>query len=309
MIQQNIFDMSANYRLAKEEDVAGISTVFVDAYNDLYRRHELLETPMNPNPPNPIFAFLIRKTPHAFWVAEENGKIVGYSHSFMRDSLWYLSWLFISPSSQGRDVGRNLLERTLASWKNSEITNRATITFAFNPASQFLYMKYGMYPREPAYYAETPSKTILENSQPPNALQFQEMTSLGDLSEVLSEMDRYVLGFSLDWHHELFFETKARCYVFNEKGNPVGYAYVRPNGAVGPVAVNSSHLIKPVLDAALRLAAGQGVEKVRYYMPGSNTHAVELALKYKMRIEPYVFMSTKPLAKWELYIFHSAALM
>jgi hypothetical protein len=38
-------------------------------------------------------------------------------------------------------------------------------------------------------------------------------------------------------------------------------------------------------------------------------HAVELALKYKMRFDPYVFMSTKPFAKWENYIFHGAALM
>jgi len=301
--------MSANYRLAKDDDVLAISTVFAEAYNDLYRRHELLETPMNPNPPNPIFAFLIHKTPHAFWVAEEQGKIVGYSHSFMRDSSWYLSWLFISPSSQGRDVGRELLERTLASWKNTEITNRATITFAFNPASQFLYMKYGMYPREPAYYAEAPSKRITENRQLANGLDCEEVTNLGKEFTFLTEMDRYVLGFSLDWNHELFFETKAKCYVFNEKDRRVGYAYVRPNGTVGPIAVKSSHFTKPVLETALKLAAGLGTEKVRYYVPGSNTHAIELTIKYKMRIEPYVFMSTKPFAKWENYIFHSAALM
>jgi len=301
--------MGIEYRLANEGDIPDISSVFVQAHDDLYRKRGLFETPMNPLPPSPIFAFLIHKTPHAFWVAEEENKVVGFSHSFMRGSFWYFSWLFISPSHQGRDIGRNLLERTLASWKDVEVTNRATMTFAFNPVSQFLYMKYGMYPREPAYYVETPSKRIMENKQSPHGLEFEELTSLRDASAILRKMDEFVLGFSLDWHHEYFFETKARCYIIKDKGDPVGYAYVSPGGRVGPVAVNSNEFTEPVLETALKLSASQGVEKVWYWMPGSNLHAVKLALKYKMRLDPAVFMSTKPFAKWENYIFSSAALM
>jgi ribosomal protein S18 acetylase RimI-like enzyme len=301
--------MATSYRLANESDVLGISTVFADAYNDLYRKRGLLEAPVSPAPPNPVFAFQIRKEPHAFWVAEEEGRIIGYSDSFVRGSLWYFSWLFISPACQGRDVGRELLERTLGSWEGTKITNRATITFAFNPVSQFLYMKYGMYPREPAYYAEAPSRTVKEDGPSASELRFEELTSPRDGSEVLRRMDESVLGFSLGWHHEYFFESKSRCYLFKDGSNPVGYAYVRPNGAVGPVAVGDEEFMKPVLEAGLELSADQGVEKVRYYIPGSNVHAVELAIKHRMRIDPYVFMSTKPFARWENYVFHSAALM
>jgi len=301
--------MTVGYRLAKQDDIPGISTVFAEAHDDLYRKRGLFETPISPIPPPPIFAFLIRKTSHAFWVAEEEGRIVGFSDSFMRGSFWYFSWLFISPSRQGRDIGRNLLERTLASWKDTQITNRGTMTFAFNPVSQFLYMKYGMYPREPAYYVEAPSKGIIENGQPPHGLDFEELTSLGDGSAILRQMDKFVLGFSLEWHHEYFFETKARCYIFKDKGEPVGYVYVSPSGRVGPMAVNSNEFTEPVLETGLKLSASQGVEKVWYWMPGSNIHAVELALKYKMRLDPAVFMCTKPFAKWGNYIFSSAALM
>jgi GNAT superfamily N-acetyltransferase len=300
--------MGTSYRLAKEDDVSGISTVFAEAYDDLYRKRGLFEAPTNPIPPNPIFAFLIRKTPHAFWVAEEEGKVVGFSDSFVRGSFWYFSWLFISPSHQGRDIGRSLLERTLASWKDTQITNRATVTFAINPTSQSLYMRYGMYPREPIYYVHAPSKAIKEVEQPGVKLDFEELTSLRDGSAILRQMDEYVLGFSMEWHHEYFFETKSRCYIFKDKGSPVGYVYVRPNGTVGPMAVNSEEFTEPVLETALRLASQRG-DDVCYYTPGSNIHAVESALKYKMRFDPFVFMSTKPFAKWENYIFHSAALM
>jgi hypothetical protein len=122
-------------------------------------------------------------------------------------------------------------------------------------------------------------------------------------------MDESALGFSLDWHHEFFFETKARCYVFKERNHPVGYACVRPNGGVGPVAVESEVFTRRVLETALTLSAEQGVEKVRFYTPGSNIDAIDLALKYRMRFDPLVFMSTKPFASWGNYIFHSAALM
>ena len=304
-----MFGVETSYRPAQEGDVQDISRVFADAYDDLYRRRGFLETPINPLPPNPVFAFLIRKTPHAFWVAEEDGNIIGFSDSFVRGSFWYFSWLFVSPSSQGQNIGRSLLERTLTSWKDVEITNRATITFAFNPVSQFLYMKYGMYPREPTYYVETLGNEVLERIEPTLELTMEALSSPQDASETIGQLDKTVLGFTLDWHHRYFFETKARCYLFKDHGNPVGYVYVRPNGGIGPLAVGSGEYTRPVLERALHLSASQGVEKVRYYMPGSNTHAVELALKYRMRLDPYVFMSTKPFAKWENYIFHSAALM
>jgi hypothetical protein len=78
--------VNVGYRLASQQDVQAISNVFADAANDLYRRHGLPDNPVNPTPPNPIFSFLMQKTPHAFWVAEDEGKIVGLSDSFIMNS-------------------------------------------------------------------------------------------------------------------------------------------------------------------------------------------------------------------------------
>ena len=300
--------VETRYRLAREGDVPGISSVFTAAYNDLYSKRGMLDAPLNPNPPNPVFAFLIRKTPDAFWVAEEDGRIIAYSDSFVRGTFWYFSWLFVSPGSQGKDIGRNLLEKTLGSWKGVRITNRATMTFANNPVSQSLYMRYGMYPREPAYFVEGRGETLRDDPKMPG-LRFEELSSLREATPVVKKLDRAVLGFPLDWHHEFFFETKSKCFVFSSRGEQVGYAYFRPSGSVGPVAVSSSRFSGPVFEAALKLAAAQGVEKVRFFMPGSNVGAVELVLRHRMRIDPFVHMSTKPLARWGNYIFHSAALM
>ncbi|HKT22942.1 MAG TPA: hypothetical protein VJR06_10105, partial [Nitrososphaerales archaeon] len=141
------------------------------------------------------------------------------------------------------------------------------------------------------------------------ASEFEEARDLAGAAPALRELDRSVLGFPLEWTHDFLFETKARCLLFRDRGVPVGYAYVRGNGAVGPMAVGASGYSRQVLETALRVSAAQGVEKVRFYFPGSNRHAVDLAARYRMKIEPLVFMSTEPFAKWENYVFHSAALM
>src|SRR5574340_417929 len=135
--------MAIEFRPAEEPDLEGISAVFAAAYDDLRRSRGFVEAPTNPSPPPAILAFLLRQTPQAFWVAQDGGRIVGFADSFLRGTLWYLAWLFVSPSVQGRRVGHELLERTLAAWGNAPIENRATMTFAINPVSQSLYMRYG----------------------------------------------------------------------------------------------------------------------------------------------------------------------
>jgi accessory colonization factor AcfC len=67
--------------------------------------------------------------------------------------------------------------------------------------------------------------------------------------------------------------------------------------------------MEPVLEVALKISTSQEAKRIGYYTPGSNVSAIKIALKYRMKFEPFVFMSTKPFAKWENYIFHSPALM
>lgn len=262
----------------------------------IYRKRGRFEKPTHPSLPNRIFAFLIRRTSNAFWVAEEQGRIVGYSDSFVRGSFWYFSWLLISLSHQGRDIGARLLEKTLGSWKDVRITNKATMTFAFNPASQALYTRHGMYSPEPVYVVAASAQAIGNSKGPDGGLDLEESKSLNDASPTVAPIDERVLGFALDWHHEFFFATRGRCYIFKDSGEPVGYVYVRPSRAAGPTAVSSERCMEPVLRRSRELSANQGVDRVSYWTPGSNVHAVDFALKRTMRFEPLVFMCTRPFA-------------
>lgn len=145
------------YRAARYDDIAGMAEVHRAAYNALSRQHGFPEVPAGP--PNPFLTFSVREEPEGCWVAEDGSTIVGFAISWVRADLWFLACLFIAPSLQGQHVGRILIERALAHGGDAA-ANRALITFAYNPVSIGLYVRYAMYPREPLYLLEGPAEPL-----------------------------------------------------------------------------------------------------------------------------------------------------
>ncbi len=304
--------MTITYRKANTQDVDSASKVFAEAIDDLDRKHGFYEEPTKPLPPNPVYRFMLSKVPDAFWVAEENGLVVGYSVSWVRGSLWFLMDLFILPSHQGRGVGRSLIEKTLECWRGVKIRNRALITLAYNPSSISLYTRFGMYPREPLYFAKaTPDVIQAHAEHSSKKLDFQVATNHRKVAGLLGRIDRKVLGFSLDWHHEFFFEVQqANCLIFEKNGKPEGYAFVRENGRIGPLAVLREASFEKAMSSALVFASDHNAENVFTLHPGSNEQAVSAMLKHGLRIvSPMLFMSSKPVGNWKNYLCYSPGLM
>ena len=90
----------------------------------------------------------------------ESGRVEGYS--FLRGSLWFLADLFVLPEAQGKGVGGKLIEKTLGSWRGRRISNMALITPAFNRTSVSLYMRHGMLPRQPTYFARAAREAVAQ---------------------------------------------------------------------------------------------------------------------------------------------------
>src|SRR5712692_489267 len=149
-----------DYRHAKVSDIPRVAEVFATAIDDIDRKHGFYEKPTPKSPPSPQYAFWLKKNPGAFWVAEDRGQVVGYTFSFLRGPLWFLADLFILPEHQGKGIGGTLIKKTLGSWRDRRITNRALITPAFNRASVSLYMRYEMLPRQPVYFASATREAV-----------------------------------------------------------------------------------------------------------------------------------------------------
>src|SRR3546814_6300438 len=81
---------------------------------------------------------------------------MGFGFSWMCQRFWYLSQLFVRPDTQAKGVGQALLSKTLQLAERNGAENRALITFAYNTASAGLYIRNGMYPREPLYRMVAP---------------------------------------------------------------------------------------------------------------------------------------------------------
>lgn len=60
-----------------------------------------------PSPPN-FQLFSLADDPDGLWVAEDDGRILGFAWSWICGDIWFLAQLFVSPDRQGGSVGREL---------------------------------------------------------------------------------------------------------------------------------------------------------------------------------------------------------
>lgn len=301
-----------DYRHAKVSDIPEVAEVFATAIDDIDRKHGFYEKP-TPKSPSPQYAFWLKKNPGAFWVAEDRGQVVGYTFSFLRGSLWFLADLFILPERQGKGIGGTLIKKTLGSWRQSRITNRALITPAFNRASVSLYMRYEMLPRQPVYFATAPREAVERGLRDKEVkeLEVEEVKNFRASSPILDKVHKLALGIPSGWHNEFFFEVlKSRCVIFKKRGRLEGYSFVRSDGRLGPLVVRSASSFAPAFDLTLREAVESKAEKVMMLFPGTNRGAVRMGMKRGFRIDyPLLFLSSRPMGDFENYLFYSPGLM
>ncbi len=245
-----------------------------------------------------------------FWVAEVGGKLAGITLSWVRGSLWYLAHLFVSPAHQGLNIGQNLMERAMKHHKGHAITNRALVTFAYNPVSISLYARHGIYPREPLYWMEGPSQQVKTEASS-TKLRDEKIEDFEKARGILNRVDELTLGYPREKNHEFLFRTPtARCYLFSTGKEPIGYAYVWQSGRVGPLATVSHETFRDVLRSAFSLAATEGAANVGIAATGSNEQLMQVALEQRMRIlDTYLFMSSKPFPNFSNYVLYPTGAM
>jgi GNAT superfamily N-acetyltransferase len=305
-----------SYRKAKAEDFPEIFGLLRNSVDNLLREHGFFDSspfasPKLPAIPQtfPWFEMGLKEDSDGFWVATVENKIAGITLSWVRGSLWYLAHLFVRPEYQGLDIGRNLMEKAMRHHKTAPITNRALVTFAYNPVSISLYARHGMYPREPMYYMECPSNQV--KTGPTNTkLKNERITDFEKNKTILSRIDEHTLGYPRDKNHEFLFSLPTvRCHLYSTANKPVGYAYVWQNGRIGPLATISPAIFQDVLRSAFKLAA-EGAANVGMLATGSNEQLMEVALEQKMRmLDNWLLMSTKPFPNFSNYVIYPTGAM
>jgi GNAT superfamily N-acetyltransferase len=293
--------MTVVYRPARAEDLEFADALVVSSINDLTVRHGFgqMASPSQPN----FQLFSLADDPDGLWVAEADGRILGFAWSWVCGDIWFLAQLFVSPDRQGGSIGNELIKRTLDHAEKSGASNRVLITFAFNAVSQGLYIRHGLFPRFPIYSVSAPREHLVGRLNGPQfecAPLDEEASTLARLAQA----DERVLGISREKHHRyLINDSRTRGFSLYDGADWLGYAYVDAGGHAGPVAVLQSSAMATAFRTALRLAAESGASQVSAFLPGSSEAALSAALECGMRIKfPMLLMSSRDFGSWAQYL-------
>ncbi len=301
--------MAITYRPAAEHDIQAVSDVYWASILDVYKRHGF-DAQHDSLPVNPFYAFALQEEPQGFFVAVDGGKVVGATISWVRESFWFLSHLFVLPDFQGKGIGHSLLERTMNYCRTANCAHRAVITMAFNPVSVSLYLKNGLYPVEDIYLMHLGTQREMP-SPGKHRGNLQGAIHLSERQqEDLAVIDREVLGTSRERHHRFFLTDRiATGYLIRYRNRPAAYVYLWPDGRIGPLAALKDVPYKELLKLIVR-HAGEGHPSLALMVPGSNRAALETAFSLGFTVRmPYVLLASERFGSLDRYLFHSPGMM
>jgi GNAT superfamily N-acetyltransferase len=272
--------------------------VVADAYNDL-RSHHGLAPNIQPRPPA-FQRHCLAADPDGLWVAEQAAAVVGFSFAWSCQDFWYLAQLFIKPGLQSAGIGQALLDKALALETRRRTTNRALITLAYNSASAGLYIRNGLYPRQPLYRMQASAERLRGRL---GASGYETAPLPQGPPGWIGGLDAQVLGFRRDDHHRFQAQNPSvRGIQIVRAGNPIGYAYIT-DGHIGPLAISSVADAVQAVTAALRAALAENPAQISLLIPGAAEGVIHTAIGLGFRIEePMVLLSAKPFGNWGCYL-------
>ena len=287
------------YRPAREDDLATGDRLTVASINDLTERHAF--GPMASPGPHPFQSFSLADDPDGLWVAEDSGQMLGFAFSWVCGDLWFLAQLFISPNHQKQGIGHTLISRTMEQAQKRGARTKALITFAFNRASQSLYIRHGIFPQLPVNFFAAPREGL---RLPAGRVRSAPLSASSTHLRELDAIDAVALGVSRAKHHRYLLADAATkgLLFYAHNGDCIGYAYV-VDGHVGPLAVTSQEAVVPALATALTFAVEAGAARVSAFIPSACRGALSLAIASGMRITfPMLLMSARDFGDWRCYL-------
>jgi GNAT superfamily N-acetyltransferase len=233
---------SPSVRPLQAADFDAVHEISVAAFQDLSRRFN-----EPPEPPGPVAASHIRlgrllaTDPGGAWVAEQNGSVVGCSLAIMRDSVWGLSLLVVSPGAQSSGVGRELLARAR---EHGDGARGWIVLASRDPRALRSYARLGMHVH-PALAARGRPRRVAPQPDVRSG-------TVEDLP-LTTEVDRAVRGAAHGEDIAALLESGGELLVLPERG----YAVVRDGGVVRLLAARDEDAAATLLRACLSAAGAR----------------------------------------------------
>ncbi len=243
----------------------------------------------------PLYDHIAQTSEH-FCLAKQDGKIVGFARSVLRDGTRELTEFFVKPSVQSGGVGRNLIERVFP----REDAERRFIIATADFRAQALYLKSGVFPRFPLYFfGREPEQVSFESD-----LEIVPLENRPETLDTLAAIDQETIGFRRDVDQQWFLANR-RGFLYLRNGRPAGYGYVDENS--GPFALLDATDFPAVLAHAESTAQAKGLKRFGVEVPTVNETAVSYLLSRNFKLDVFIamFMSDRPFGSFDRYIVTS----
>jgi GNAT superfamily N-acetyltransferase len=288
------------FRPATPGDFRATWDVFTEAAAHLAQTRGWPAVDRPATPPERFLAFrvsAVRHDPGGFWVAEADGGLIGFGIAIQRGQTWYLAALHVRPAYQSLGVGAEIVRRCLTAERPGSL--RIVGADARNPVSNALYGRFGMFPETPlvelAGPAEPGSTEILRPGAPG--------------ADALERIDRATLGIARPEDHAFWGSVSSlRAFAVVRDDRSVGYAYVQPDGAIGPIAVLDPADLAPAVEASIGAVAVLGAATARVRIPGVARPAIErlLARRWRYGHAVTLVLTSAPWGRWDRYVTSGA---
>ena len=262
-------------------DIDACVEVFYAADEALTASLNLPLLPRNPVALSRIFSHVSRSTPARSWVAERDGRVLGFGMAAERDDLCFLAFLFVRPEAQGSRIGSALYERSMP-----RAGYRATCIWSVQPISAALYARHGLVPRVPLYTFVGRPRTPL----PP----LPAGLSLGPISQdEIDVLDREVIGLTRRVDHDAWRAWERRPFGLRDRLRVVGYGYAQRAGRIGPAVVRRPEHLLPLIGALMDEV--ESVEDWMIHVPGVAAEPFAALLRAGMRFDgpPILYCATE----------------
>jgi GNAT superfamily N-acetyltransferase len=300
--------MAVTFRPAGPDDLEPGVRVVQQAFSELRVRHGLPPVPLRP----PAFQrFVMAEDPTGLWVAEAGGAVIGFACSWTRQRFWYLSQVFVQPGIQARGIGQSLMSRTLEQATRVGAENRALITLGYNMNSTGLYIRNGLYPREPLYRLAAPATVVAGRFVADPATVATPLATWPGEQTWLGAVEEAVIGFRRETQHGFTQATPGmRGLRFDLDGRPAGYAYISAEGHVGPLLAAPGAEEARITLAAVHTALAGGATQISLIVPGRAERILAALSSLGFRIqESMLLMATRSFGDWSRYLPSSPAFM
>jgi len=295
------------YRRGSPADSPALFAIFEAAIDDLGRRMQANGNSTTGDPAawerrRPLFEHLAETCEH-LWIAEDDGRPIGYARSILRDGVRELTELFVVPDLQSNGVGRTLLERAFPAGGARHRTLLAT----FDVRAMARYLRSGLDGRLPIFSVNRAPEPVSVASD----LQAEPLvTDLATLAR-LAEIDRELLGYRRDIDHRLFVQH-GRGLVYRRGADIVAYGYLPvAAGWGGPYAALDAADLPRLLADGESEAHRAGHPEVSFDVALTNRAALDhlLGRGYRLQAFPMILFSDAELGRLDRYVFFSPSFL